>query len=240
MQRFGTSSVPTHITGLSILRSNWSEAVDSILSLRQNEHPDCVRGRLAWLEDRDIDAALAAMPRRCVAERSIWEFWKRVGGTTDYLGALGTVRHSSSWRMLFIAKGSELIHQIPRNLRTMYVHAYQSYIWNLITSERIKLSSTKPLPGDIVLVKDDSTTAADADANANGDASRSRPALETASNATVKYLTDADVDQYTIFDVVHPLPGFDVEYPKGPIGELYATMLKADGLDLAHMRRDQR
>lgn len=32
----------------------------------------------------------------------------------------------------------------------MYVHAYQSYIWNLVTSERIKLSSTKPLVGDLV------------------------------------------------------------------------------------------
>ena len=32
----------------------------------------------------------------------------------------------------------------------MYVHAYQSYIWNLVTSERIKLSSTEPLVGDLV------------------------------------------------------------------------------------------
>jgi tRNA pseudouridine13 synthase len=32
----------------------------------------------------------------------------------------------------------------------MYVHAYQSYIWNLVTSERIKLSSTQPLVGDLV------------------------------------------------------------------------------------------
>jgi len=32
----------------------------------------------------------------------------------------------------------------------MYVHAYQSYIWNLVTSERIKLSSTQPLIGDLV------------------------------------------------------------------------------------------
>jgi len=32
----------------------------------------------------------------------------------------------------------------------MYVHAYQSYIWNLVTSERIKLSFTQPLIGDLV------------------------------------------------------------------------------------------
>jgi len=40
--------------------------------------------------------------------------------------------------------------QIPRNLRTMYVHAYQSYLWNLVVSERIKLSATEPLVGDLV------------------------------------------------------------------------------------------
>lgn len=32
----------------------------------------------------------------------------------------------------------------------MYVHAYQSYLWNLVVSERIKLSRTKPLVGDLV------------------------------------------------------------------------------------------
>lgn len=34
----------------------------------------------------------------------------------------------------------------------MYVHAYQSYIWNLVVSERIKLSATSPLVGDLVYV----------------------------------------------------------------------------------------
>lgn len=117
----------------------------------------------------------------------------------------------------------------------MYVHAYQSYIWNLITSERIKLSSTKPLEGDMIIIKEGS----DNTLTSNDDKS-SRPALEHSSSATVKYLTKEDLDKYTIFDIVHPLPGFDVEYPKGRIGDLYKELLKADGLDLDHMRRDQR
>lgn len=44
---------------------------------------------------------------------------------------------------------------IPRNLRTMYVHAYQSYVWNLIVSERIKMSATEPFVGDLVIEKSD-------------------------------------------------------------------------------------
>lgn len=91
MQRFGTSSVPTHVTGLHLLKGEWKQAVDSILSLREGEHPDCVVGRLAWLEDGDFKKALSLMPRRSVAERSIWEYWSRGNKTTDLLGALTNV-----------------------------------------------------------------------------------------------------------------------------------------------------
>ena len=104
MQRFGTSTVPTHITGLFILQSKWSEAVDSILSLREGEHPECVRARLAWLEDEDLEGALQLMPRRCVAERSIWEHWRR-SDRKDKLGALGTVRSSSSYILIEVLWG---------------------------------------------------------------------------------------------------------------------------------------
>ncbi len=91
MQRFGTSTVPTHVTGLSLLRGQWNEALESILSLREGEHPECMAARLAWLEDGDYNKALELMPRRSVAERCIWEWWSRGQPKEDALGAISQV-----------------------------------------------------------------------------------------------------------------------------------------------------
>ncbi|OCF71410.1 tRNA pseudouridine13 synthase [Kwoniella mangroviensis CBS 8886] len=224
MQRFGTSSWPTHLTGLLILQSKWSEAVDSILHLREGEHPDCTSARLAWLEDKDPKKAFDQMPRRGVAERCIWDFWTK-NRVEDKVGALSS---------------------IPRNLRVMYVHAYQSYIWNIIVSERIRLSSTEPLVGDLVFVDKDTLGEGDVpnpdSVPAHAKDRKGRPLRKwaTTSSPEVKQLTEEDLPNHTIFDVVMPLPGWDVDYPGGSIGEKYAEALKRDGLDIHKMRRDQR
>ena len=103
----------------------------------------------------------------------------------------------------------------------MYVHAYQSYVWNCIVSRRIRENPTQPIVGDLVISGNDGR-------------------LATSSSQEVKHLTVDDLPHYTIFDVVMPLPGYDVEYPRGEVGEFYAKMLAADGLDIKYMRREQR
>lgn len=92
MQRFGTASVPTHSIGLAILKSDWQCAIDLILSLRPGEHPEVEAARRAWLDDGDLDTALALMPRRVVAERCILESYKKQkGDTRNPMGTLSTV-----------------------------------------------------------------------------------------------------------------------------------------------------
>lgn len=54
-----------------------------------------------------------------------------------------------------------------------------------------------------------------------------------------KTLTEAELSEYTIFDIIMPLPGFDVAYPGGELGERYRTFMKVDGLDPDDMRRDR-
>ncbi len=50
----------------------------------------------------------------------------------------------------------QALQQIPRNTRTMYVHSYQSRLWNAAASHRIKTyGAEKAVAGDLVLPSDD-------------------------------------------------------------------------------------
>ncbi|KAF9226574.1 tRNA pseudouridine synthase D [Gyrodon lividus] len=236
MQRFGTAAVPTHTIGLAFLQSDWHKAVSLILQVRPGEHPDVVAAREAWLVDRDLDRALALMPRRVIAERCILESYKKQGGETrNAMGALST---------------------IPRNLRLMYIHAYQSYVWNAIVSERIRMhGADKPVPGDLVFEEGPSGKAAqeaDEDVKNTNEPIAADEHGESGARASrkshkapwvppkVKTLSEEEVHKYSIFDVIMPLPGRDVAYPGGSLGERYREFLKRDGLDPDNFLRKQK
>lgn len=53
-------------------------------------------------------------------------------------------------------------------------------------------------------------------------------------------LTEANLHEYTIFDVVMPLPGFEVDLPGGRLREMFVEILKADGLDASDCWRRQK
>ncbi|KAF8351365.1 pseudouridine synthase [Amanita rubescens] len=226
MQRFGTASIPTHAIGLALLKSEWQKAVSLLLSVRPGEHPDVTAAREAWLKDRDIDRALELLPRRVVAERCILEsFKKQKGDTRNAMGALST---------------------IPRNLRLMYVHAYQSYVWNAIVSERIRMyGAENPVVGDLVFESESDDQNLDAECEPEEFEPESTTSSEKRSRKPwspprIKTLTEEDLKKYSIFDVIMPLPGTDVAYPGGMLGEKYREFLHADGLDPDNFTRKQR
>lgn len=157
-----------------------------------------------------------------------------------------------------------MLEQIPKNLRLMYVHSWQSYIWNRLVSERIKLfGASAPVEGDLVYaeeVADDEPIAAGEDGdevaneapsvNANAatpaEAAAANPQLAhfiaTSSVPKVHALTAQDIEsgKYTIQDVVLPMPGFAVQYPAGQLGEVYRRVIREDGINPDDMWRKQK
>ncbi|XP_008828963.1 pseudouridylate synthase 7 homolog isoform X2 [Nannospalax galili] len=186
MQRFGTTAVPTYQVGRAILQNSWTEVMDLILKPRSGaEKGYLVKCREEWAKTKDPDAALRKLPVKRGVEGQLLRGLSKYG-MKNIVSAFGI---------------------IPRNNRLMYIHSYQSYVWNNMVSKRIEDYGLKPVPGDLVL-----------------------------KGATATYIEEDDINNYSIHDVVMPLPGFDVIYPKHKISEAYREMLTADNLDIDNMR----
>lgn len=211
MQRFGTFSVSTHTVGKYVLASDWEAVCELLLMPQAHVVPESVEARRVWAETKDAKKALALMPKKCVAEQAVLRMLAQ--NPTAY---------------------SNAVMQIPRNLRVMYPHAYQSYVWNKVASERIKRFGLEIREGDLVI--DDSRSGQQTPAAGDEDElvadepqfTRARPvtADEIASGAK------------TVYDVVLPTPGFDVVYPENELKQVYADIMSKDGIDYLNMRRN--
>jgi tRNA pseudouridine13 synthase len=175
------------------------------------------------------------MPRRFQAEAAI----------IQYLGK----RDRKTGKLLQETDWQGALMQIQRNLRLMYVHAYQSHVWNAVVGKRWELYGSQVVEGDLVIVgeKDDEVGAKKDEVDEDGEpifhpaADDSAPTTENAFTRA-RHLTDAEAksERYDIFDVVLPLPGFDVLYPANAIGKFCEEFMASEaggGLDPHKMRR---
>ncbi|XP_035379464.1 pseudouridylate synthase 7 homolog isoform X2 [Electrophorus electricus] len=190
MQRFGTTAVPTHQVGRAILQNNWTEVMDLILKPRPGaEKGYLVRCREEWARTQDPEAALKKLPvKRCVEGQLLRGLSKY--GKNNIVTAFAL---------------------IPRNNRLMYIHSYQSFVWNTMVSRRVEAYGLKAVEGDLML-----------------------------KGGTAHVLSAAEAEELTILDVVMPLPGFDVIYPTHEVGKGYRELLAADNLDINNMRHKVR
>lgn len=232
MQRFGTFSVSTHEIGKEVLMGNWKRAAELILAEQESVLPKSKEARAIWAETKDPVAALRKMPRQCVAENAILNALSNQPKSED-----GDYSDNSYYNG---------ITKIPRNLRTMYAHAYQSYIWNIIASKRIELFGLEIVPGDLIL---DSSAAAAAPVHEEAAEKDDIPDDEFAEDlrdaqfVRARPVTQEEVEsgKYSIDDVVLPTPGFDIIYPTNEtLRQLYVSVMAKDSMDPFDMRRKVR
>ncbi|KAJ9535591.1 hypothetical protein OSB04_un001269 [Centaurea solstitialis] len=240
MQRFGTGSVPTHLIGAKLLRGEWKEAVSIILDPRDGDillisnncacnifwtqKDDIRRIRDYYKESEDIDGTLRQLPRYLVAERAILQCLKKCPG--NYLQALKAV---------------------PRTLRMMYVHSYQSYLWNHAASMRVqKYGTDKVVLGDLVYCNEESSNEVKQvhdseyedigcnDLSENNHLDEADPLPSEGTCSSVKVINNEDIlsGNYTVADVVLPLPGSRVIFPQNDIEQYYQDLANKDGVSL--------
>ncbi len=131
VQRFGALRPVTHLVGKRIVQGDFEGAVMTYLgSPADGEEPQAHAARKALEETRDFSAALHSYPRNMAFELAMLNHLSQNPG--DFVGC---------------------IKILPKNLQMMFVHAYQSYIFNKIMCERMRqgIPVHEPVEGDVVL-----------------------------------------------------------------------------------------
>ena len=223
MQRFGKYH-DTHLVGIAILKGDFEAAIDIIMEEKPDEHPRIADARKQWANrfesidlSKEENAANAAEAERKVARAIHNSLGRFLNCEKSIVSSLA--QKPRDYKRAF---GS-----ISKNMRSMFLHAYQSYLFNLAASERIESGgSTQIRVGDLVLIEDKSL----------GVEGGGTSGLK---GKTVKMLDEQDLptSMYSITDVVLPLVGTKILYPGGPSGNSFDELLKRDGISKEDLAR---
>jgi len=138
-QRFGSQRPITHEVGLEIVRDEWEAAVMAYLGRPSEHEPEDTQEARAFVEEtHDWSEALDRFPHRLQYERSM------LHALAEHDGPTGP------------AAFQRALERLPSNLRRLFVHAAQSFVFNRILSRRLEqgLPFDRPVAGDVVCFAD--------------------------------------------------------------------------------------
>ena len=196
-QRFGERRVVNHLVGKLLLQGKFDEAARLFLGYADGSMEGDEARRNFW-ETGDVDKALEEFPRFLRYERTL----------------LYTYRKTGSWKRAFLS--------LPLPVMRIFIHAYQSYLFNLYLSRRMEeLPLNEALVGDIVVqVK-------------GGIPYRDRTYRVTETN---RDFVNEKIKKNRAM-VSGPLFGFAMRRAKGLPGELEREILEEEGLSLETFRK---
>ncbi|MGC9780604.1 MAG: tRNA pseudouridine(13) synthase TruD [Candidatus Heimdallarchaeota archaeon] len=115
-QRFGSRSPTSHEIGKQLLLGNIEEAINYYIGKTSiGEAETTSFAKRVFLKTNDSEETLNLLPKSMVFERMILKHL--IKSPNNFIGAL---------------------QKLPKNLLRIFIHSYQSYLWNLALSERMK------------------------------------------------------------------------------------------------------
>ena len=239
MQRFGVSHVPTNQIGKFVIKKNFKMAFLNILNT------DSVNNALKQIGKENIFDLFEDENHM----NFINDIMKIIPKFTIEFKLLSNYKKSG--KNSFQSSFSSLNKQ----LQVLYPHAYQSYIWNLCVSERIKKYGKKLIVGDIVkkhdsLYKeinqeevaeidnddDNDNNNNNNEKNNNNENDNNINNINEESNKifndNFEYITESNISSYDFCDLVIPIVGYQVHYPKNDIKNFIEDLLKKDEITL--------
>lgn len=197
IQRFGSVRPVTHIVGKAIIEGDFEKAAMLYIAEPFPDEPDETKAARQFVKDtRDYKEGLKTYPLRLGHERAMMNHL--IANPEDYPGA---------FRVL------------PQNLYRMFVHGYQSYIYNIIICRRIErgIPLNQAVDGDIVCFRNEAGLP---------DSSKTEKVTSETVNAMNRLIKLGRAF------VTAPLPGFKTAFASGVPGEIESEVLKELGVSL--------
>lgn len=134
-QRFGKPRTNTHLVGKALVANDLKEAVRLYIGNPYEEESEKVKIARSLYDDGNIEKSYEAIPTGMRYERMMLrELLKE-----EKKGNLDDESYMKA------------IHSLPKPLQRMFVHAYQSYLFNKAVSKRVAMGIDKYIEGDIVI-----------------------------------------------------------------------------------------
>ena len=223
MQRFGSYNIHTHEIGIDVLKQDWIQVIKHLLGQHPDLDMECKARKQQILNkvfgQYDIESALILLDRRDRQEKSI---------------LLNLRKNLNGWYNAFQC--------LPRNTRFIYLHAYQSYVWNSSVSERLKKYGSKVLVGDLAVKKDqahliDNEIQID-DEEGSDDEGEEKP--QQSQKVQVIDVTKDNIKDFTLQDIVMPMVGYETRMPRHKdLQDIVYHILAKDGIALDHFQQLQ-
>ena len=204
VQRFGIRRPITHVVGKHLIKGEIKEAVMTyIADIFADESEEAKRARLLCKEG-ELKEGLKKMPPFLRYEKAM-------------LNELVKSGRESIDEANFLSAFSVL----PKNLRKLFVHAYQSYLFNLVLSHRMKqnLPFNEALVGDVVCFR-----------NKFGLADTHKDRVERVTEDKIEGINRL-IKRGRAF-VTAPVFGYETEFAEDVEGEIERKVLEDEDIEL--------